>query len=140
MGLWIIWLILIVLLGLIELLTISLVTIWFVISGVLALIISFFIKNYIVQFAVFLIVGVILLITIKPILIKFIKDRKEKARIKKLIGSTAIVTKRITKKGNGLVKIDDKEWNACADKVIKKGEKVKILEINEEIVKVEKEK
>ena len=75
---WITWLILIIILGLIELLTINLTTIWFVISGALALIVSIFIDNYIIEFAIFVIVGVILNITTKPAMIKILKGYKEK--------------------------------------------------------------
>ena len=72
---WISWLILVILLSLIELMTINLTTIWFVISSTIALIISIFIDNFIIQFSIFVIVGVILLLTLKPMFIKYIKTR-----------------------------------------------------------------
>ena len=75
---WIAWLILVIILALIELLTINLATIWFVISGIVALIISIFIDNYTLQFSVFVIGGVILLITTKPILTKLLKQHNFK--------------------------------------------------------------
>lgn len=137
---WIIWLILVIILALIELLTINLASIWFVISGIIALIISIFIDNYTLQFSVFVIGGVILLITTKPVLTKMLKQHKEKTNADRIIGMTGIVTEKITKEKTGAVKIDGKEWTAFSDKQIKKGEKVKILEIKGVKVKVEKEK
>ena len=137
---WIIWLILVIILTLIELLTINLATIWFVISGIIAMIISIFVDNYTVQFSVFVIGGVILLITTKPILTKLIRQHKEKTNADRIIGMIGTVTEKITKDKNGAVKIDGKEWTAYADKQIKKGEKVKVLEIKGVKVKVEKEK
>lgn len=137
---WIIWLILVIILALIELLTINLATIWFVISGIIALIISIFIDNYTLQFSVFVIGGVILLITTKPVLTKLVKQHKEKTNIDRIIGMTGIVTEKISKDKNGAVKIDGKEWTAYSDKQIKKGERVKVLEIKGVKIKVEREK
>lgn len=137
---WIIWLILVILLSLIELLTINLATIWFVISGIIALIISIFIDNYTLQFGIFVIGGVILLITTKPVLTKIIKEHKEKTNVDRIIGMTGIVTEKITKDKDGAVKIDGKEWTAYSDKTIKKDERVKVLKIKGVKVKVEKEK
>ena len=75
---WIIWLLLTIILGLIELFTIKLTTIWFVISGLLAMIVSIYVNNYAIQFAIFAVVGVVLLLTTKPAMVKFLKERKEK--------------------------------------------------------------
>ena len=94
---WLIWLILVILLALIEVATINLTTIWFVVSGIIALIASLFIGNYIIQFGIFVIVGVILLITTKPFLTKFIKLHKVKTNIDRIIGMTGIVTEKISK-------------------------------------------
>ena len=137
---WIVWLILVIILALIELLTINLATIWFVISGIVALILSIFVDNYTVQFSVFVIGGVILLITTKPVLTRLIKEHKEKTNIDRIIGMTGTVTEKITKEKNGAVKIDGKEWTAYADKQIKKGEIVKVLEIKGVKIKVERER
>ena len=71
-----VWLLTIVILILIELATVSLTTIWFVISGLVALIISTFIDNYFIQFGVFVILGVFLFITTRPLLTKLIKVHK----------------------------------------------------------------
>ena len=137
---WVIWLILVIILTLIELLTINLATIWFVISGIFALVLSIFIDDYTIQFAVFVLGGVILLITTKPLLMKNLKEKKETTNADRIINKIAIVTETITKDKNGAVKIDGKEWTAYADKTIKEGEKVKILKIKGVKVKVEKEK
>ena len=64
------WLIIIILLVIVEAITVNLTTIWFVVSGLFALIISFFNNNFLIQFAVFTIIGILLLITTRPILKK----------------------------------------------------------------------
>lgn len=136
---WITWLILIIILTLIELFTINLGTIWFVISGILALIVSIFVDNYMIQFAVFLVAGVALLLTAKPRATKLLKKYKTK-NTDRIIGKIGIVTEKISKNGKGIVEVDKKEWTAISDVTIKKGEKVKILEIEGTKIKVEKEK
>ena len=136
---WLVWLILVILLTLIEIATINLTTIWFVVSGIVALITSLFIDNYILQFGIFVILGVILLITTKPFLTKFIKEHKVKTNIDRIIGMTGIVTEKIGKNEDGEVKVDGKRWTAYADEKIKKDELVKVLAIKGVKIKVEKE-
>ena len=60
--LWI-WLLIVVFLILIELATVNLVTIWYIASAVVSMILSIFIHNYLIQFLVFIILGTILLVT-----------------------------------------------------------------------------
>ena len=135
---WLVWLIIIILLALIEIITINLTTIWFVISGIIALIVSLFVDNYMIQFGTFVILGVILLITTKPFLTKFIKAYKVKTNIDRIIGMTGVVTEKIGKNEDGEVKVDGKKWTAYADKAIKKGDLVKVLEIKGVKIKVER--
>ena len=135
---WICWLILVILLTLIELMTINLATIWFVISGIIALIISLFIDNYTLQFTIFVLGGVLLLITTKPVLTKYLKNHKEKTNIDRIIGMTGKVTEKITKNENGAIKIDGKEWTAYADHTINKNDLAEVLEIRGVKVKVKK--
>ena len=135
---WVVWLIIVILLALIEITTVNLTTIWFVVSGIIALIISLFVGNYIIQFAAFVIVGVILLVTNKPFLTKFFKQHKVKTNIDRIIGMTGVVTQAIKKNDDGEVKVDGKKWTAYADKAIKEGNSVKVLEIKGVKIKVEK--
>ena len=53
-----IWLLIVVLLGILEVITTNLISIWFVISGILTMIISLFTDNLYIQIGVFVIVGV----------------------------------------------------------------------------------
>ncbi len=65
------WLILVIFLGMIELITVGLVSIWFVISGIVAMVLSFFIDNFVVQFGVFVILGVVLMLFTRKTLEKY---------------------------------------------------------------------
>ena len=132
-----IWLGIIIALTLIELLTVNLVTVWYIASAIIALIISLFVDNYLIQFSVFVIVGTILLFTTRDILLKYIVKNKEKTNLDRVVGMTGIVTEEITNKTPGEVKVDGKKWTAIADKIIKIDSTVKVLEINGVKLKVE---
>ena len=134
-----IWLGLVVTLTLIEVLTTNLVTIWYIASALVSLILSFFIDSYLIQFSVFVILGTILLFTTRDYLVKLIVKKKEKTNLDRVIGMTGIVTEEITKKKAGEVKVDGKRWTAIADKKIKVDSTVKVLEIDGVELKVEEE-
>lgn len=130
MELWIFWLILIFVLIVAEVSTVNLVTIWFIASGIVSLILSFFVDNFLVQFAVFVILGIILLITTRPILVKMTKVKNESTNLDRVIGMTAIVTETINKNEIGEVKVDGKRWSAISKKKIEVGEEVVVDDID----------
>lgn len=133
------WLIVSIFLGVIELITINLTTIWFVVSAICALLVSFFIDSFLIQMCIFVILGIVLLITTKPMLTKMLKTKDEKTNIDRVIGMIAVVTEDINKNNIGEVKVDGKRWSAISDKEIKKGTNVKVLEVNGVKLKVEEE-
>ncbi len=133
------WLIIIILLVIVEALTINLTTIWFVVSGIFALLISFFTANFLIQFSVFTILGILLLITTRPILKKIISEKSESTNLDRVIGMIGVVTKKIEKNGTGEVKVDGKAWTAYADNEIDTNSAVKVLLINGVKIKVKKE-
>lgn len=132
-----VWLGIVILLTIIELMTVNLTTIWFVVSGLVSLCISFTNNNFAFQFGVFVVLGIILLITTRPFLQKFLVREKEKTNVDRIIGMKGIVTEEITRKVIGEVKVDGKKWSAYADKKIKVGSTVKVLSIEGAKIKVE---
>ena len=121
---WLFWLILIIVLVVVEVSTTNLVSIWFIASGTLSLILSLFIDNFTIQFAVFVLLGLILLITTKPILNKFIHVKKENTNLDRVVGMVGIVTEQINKYELGEVKVDGKRWSAISNDKIQIGEDV----------------
>ena len=122
------WLIVIIVLSIIEASTVNLVCVWYIISAVLSLIISFFIEDFMIQFGIFAIVGTILLILTR----KLFKNKlvhKEKTNLDRIIGMRGVVTEDIGDLVIGEVLVDGKKWSAIANVPIKKGEKVKIVKI-----------
>lgn len=132
------WLFIVLLLSFVEFITVNLVTIWFVVSGIVSLVLSFFVDNFMIQFSVFVILGIILLLTTRSWLNKIIKLKKESTNLDRVIGMQGIVTEEITKTNPGEVKVDGKKWMAIANEKIKVNSIVKILEIDSVKLKVEK--
>lgn len=131
------WLGVIVVLGIIEALTISLVSIWFIASGLVALLLSFIVDNFMIQFAVFVLLGVILmLLTRKSLEEKLVK--KEKTNLDRIVGMKGVVTEEINEMNVGEVKVDGKKWSAISPDKLEVGEKVKILKIKGVKVEVER--
>ena len=135
-----IWLGIIIALTLIEISTVNLVTVWYIASAVVSLILSIFINNFFIQFLVFVILGTILLFTTRKYLLKIIGKNDQKTNLDRVIGMEAIVTQEINKNIDGEVKVDGKRWTAVSNKKIKVGSTVKVLEINGVKLKVEEVK
>ena len=132
-----IWLGIVIALIFIELLTVNLVTVWYIASGIVTLVLSVFIDSFFVQFLVFVILGTILLVTTREYLVKLIGSKKEKTNLDRVVGMNAIVTEEIKKNMPGEVKVDGKRWTAVANKKIKVDSTVKVLEIEGVKLKVE---
>ena len=125
----IIWLCIIILLVIVEVCTIQLTTVWFVVSGIISMILSIFINSIELEFAVFVLGGVLLLFTTRPYLMKKLKVKQSKTNLDRVIGMQGVVTEKIEKLSKGEVKVDGKRWSTFAENEIEKGKIVEILEI-----------
>ena len=132
-----IWFLIALILGIIEALTTNLVSIWFVLSALVSMIISYFIDNIAVQIGIFVVLGILLMPISKKIYRK-IKASNVSTNFDRIIGMKGIVTEDITKDSIGEVKVDGKRWSAYADTNISKGENIKVLSINSVKIKVKK--
>lgn len=135
-----IWLGIILFLTLIEVSTVNLVTVWYIASAIVAMILSIFVDSYFVQFLVFVVLGTILLLTTRDYLVKLIGHNQVKTNLDRVIGMEAIVTQEINKNKPGEVFVDGKRWTAISGKKIKVDSTVKVLEINGVKLKVEEVK
>ncbi len=126
MELWILWLILVFFLIVLEVCTVNLVSIWFILSGLVSLLVSVFYDNFLVQFAIFVLLGVFLLLTTRKFLKRYIEPNKEKTNLDRIIGETAIVTETILKNEIGEVKVDGKRWSAICGEQVEVGEEIVI--------------
>ena len=132
-----VWLGIVIVLIFIEAITVNLVTIWYIASALVSMLLSIFIKDFYIQFLVFVLLGTLLLITTRKYLVKIIGKKQEKTNLDRVVGMTAIVTEEIRKNTPGEVKVDGKRWTAISDKTIKVDSTVKVLDIDGVKLKVE---
>lgn len=123
------WLIIIIILIIIEAVTVDLVTIWYIASALVSLVLSLFIDSFFIQFLVFVLLGTLLLTTTRKQLLRLIGKKDEKTNLDRVVGMTGIVTEDISKNKVGAVKVDGKEWTAMSTKKISKDSVVKVLSI-----------
>ena len=113
----------------IELITVTLVTIWFAIGAIAAVITTFFTDSVVIQSIVFVVVSVLSLIITKPLVKKFKKFVITPTNSDRVIGKIGDVTKKISPNKYGEVKVFESIWTAKSDEEIKVGEKVRVLSI-----------
>ena len=127
-----VWIIFAVFMLICEILTTQLVSIWFVLGGIAAAITCIFTDDLLIQTLVFVLVSLIALLATRPLVKKFLKNKKEPTNSDRLVGRVAIVTMDIVNQtGEGQVNVDGKIWSAKSSDgcEIKSGANVKITSI-----------
>ena len=130
MEYWIIWLLVVFFLSFIEVITVNLVTIWFILSAIVSLLLSFFVSSFTIQFVVFAVLGIVLLLTTGKSLKRIFDQEKVRTNADRVIGMIGIVTQKIKKNVIGEVKVDGKTWSAISDNAIDIGEEVLVEKID----------
>lgn len=115
---WLFWLIMVVFLTFIEVITINLVSVWFIVSALISLFLSFAVDSFYIQFAIFVIVGLVLMLLTRPILVKKLVNTEEKTNLDRVLGMKGVVTEEISKFNIGEVKVDGKRWSAISEEKI----------------------
>ena len=138
---WKIWIILAGLFLILESITTGFLVFWFSIGSLIAMLVSFFIDNIIIQTAVFIVSSSLLLILTKPLVKKFIKNvDTHPTNYQSLVGKEGIVLEDIDSiNGTGQVKVKGELWSATSDTKIEKDAKVKVLSVNGVKLNVEKQ-
>lgn len=127
-----IWLGIALLMGVLEVSTSQLISVWFVLGALGAAVTCIFTDNIIIQIAVFVAVSVLSLIVTRPFVNKIKKVPQVATNADMNIGKVVKVIKDIDNSNStGEVKIDDVIWTARTldNSVVKKGEEVVIKSI-----------
>lgn len=138
MEAWIYWLIIMLILSFVEIITINLVTIWFVASAGIALLVSLVTESYYIQFLTFGICGLVIMVLTRPLLKKIMKKDNTKTNLDRVIGMQGICTEEISRNKIGEVKVDGKRWSAISPVKINAGDEVIITDIDGVKLKVKK--
>jgi membrane protein implicated in regulation of membrane protease activity len=126
---WVVWLILMVVFLIAEACTVSLVSIWFAVGSMGALIASMCDAQLWIQIAVFLVLSATLLACMRPFVKKFIKPKITATNADSIIGSEGFVTEDIDNlSARGQVKLGGMFWSArsTSGDPISKDTKVKV--------------
>ena len=115
-----------------EVLTAGFLIFWLSLGSLIAMVVSFFTDNLIIQTTVFLISSVILILATKPLVKKFANIETVKTNAEAIIGKKGLVTKDINSiNSTGQVKIEGELWSAIGknDMDIPKDTEVEVNEI-----------
>lgn len=125
------WLIIFAVTFIIEIATMSLVTIWFSAGALIAFLTQYNGLSILGQIITFIVTSIITFLLFRPALMKHIKTPRIKTNTDSLIGKTGEVLKDITPLSFGQVKVNNQVWTAKSLEgvEIKQGTLVEILEI-----------
>ena len=132
-GTYIFWLAAMIILLIVEGAVPGLVSIWFALGALAAMISSFFNAPFWLQLVWFVVVSLLSLCLTRPIVKKYVNAKVQPTNADALIGKDCIVTETINNiAGEGAVKISGQVWTArSADNAvpIEQGQVVKVKEI-----------
>lgn len=113
LNMTVLWLAILVVLVVIELLTMSLTTIWFAGGALVATIASLFGAPLALQVILFLAASALLLYFTRPIAVKYFNKDRVRTNAESLVGRQAIVISEIDNlQGIGQVNVGGMEWSA----------------------------
>ena len=129
----ILWLAGIILFAVLEAVTASaLVSIWFAVGSLAALIASFITDNFWIQLVVFFLVSVLVLCLVRPLTKKFFTPKTQPTNADRMVGQTAVVTETIDNlAAAGQVQLKGQTWTARSeeDTPIPSGARVTVTRI-----------
>lgn len=110
---YIFWAAAILIFGIAEAITVQLVSIWFLVGAIAALIAALCGASPVIQIIIFIAVSVLALVITRPLVKKYISPKKENTNADRVIGQIGIVTEDIDNiNAAGQVKADGKIWTA----------------------------
>lgn len=122
------WIIAMVVFLVIEAVTVGIVSVWFAIGALFAMVTAMLGANLWVQITVFLVVSAIALYFTRPLVKKFVNNKVEPTNADMLIGKECRVVETIDNlSGTGAVYVDGKTWTARTvdEEIISEGQLVK---------------
>lgn len=132
------WIVILVLAIIIELISYGLISIWFIPSIILTIILKAFgLNNIYIEIMIVLSLSTVLLIFTRPLVLKFLKPQNIKTNFDRILDMKGKIIKKVNLNDFGIVKVDGKEWRCYASKEIEVGKIVKIIKIDSNKLEVE---
>ncbi len=126
------WIALAVVLVLVEVASVQLVSVWFVLGAVCAAVTSIFTDSLVIQIVVFVSVSLAALVITRPLVKKFKTNRKKlNTNVDRLIDQTGVMLSDLTDpQAVGQAKVLGKVWSVKSDVMpLKKGDTVRVLAV-----------
>jgi membrane protein implicated in regulation of membrane protease activity len=127
-----VWLVLLVVFVVFEAATVQLVSVWFALGALAALIAAICHAPAWLQIVLFILISAVSFAVTRPLVKKFSTSKIQKTNADRCIGDTAVVTEEINNlEARGLVKVNGNIWSARneTDEIIAEGEKVTVIKI-----------
>ena len=127
------WIVMLVVFVVIEAITAQLVTIWFAVGSVAALIAEMLGAEVWLQWLVFVAVSAVVIIATRPLVKKITKQKVQPTNADRCIGQTAVVTEEINNiEAKGAVKVGGIVWSARSEtgEIIEAGKTVTVTKID----------
>lgn len=122
-----VWLLVAVIFGVVEAATVQLMSVWFAIGAVAAMVSALLGASVWLQFGVFLAVSILALACTRPFVKKVLKVKQVRTNADSVVGRVAAVTVEIAGPGEvGRVLVDGQDWAAVSEEgiPIPRGERV----------------
>lgn len=114
-----VWLLVAVIFGVVEAATVQLMSIWFALGAVAAMVSALLGASVWVQFGIFLAVSILVLAFTRPLVKKVLKVGRVHTNADSLVGRIAAVTVEISGPGEvGRVLVDGQDWAAVSEEGI----------------------
>lgn len=126
------WVVMLIAFGVLEALTVSLVSIWFCFAALVALIATALGASLGVQIAVFAVVSLVCMALVRPFAKKFLKTNIEKTNADRIIGEEAVVIEEISnRQATGQIRVRGAYWTARTEgeEGVPEGTLVRVLRI-----------
>ena len=130
---YIFWAVAIVVFAVLEAATAQLVSVWFIVGSIAALVSAFLGAPFYLQAIVFVGISAITLILTRPLIKRYIKPKGEKTNADRVLEQTGVVIEKIDNLAStGQVRADGKIWTARSEdsSVIESGSQVVIKRID----------
>ncbi len=108
------WTLIIVLAVIVEAITVDLVSIWFGVGAIGALIGQLLSFNKTIQIIIFIVLSIVCIILSRPLSKKYLRTNTIRTNLDRVIGKHALVTKAITPDNKGEVKVMGNYWSASS--------------------------
>ena len=131
MSITLVWTLVLVISVIVEAITIDLVSIWFAVGALIALIGEFLGLSQTLQIIVFVIVSLVCIFISRPLAKKYLRGNIVKTNLDRIIGKHCLVTETITADNKGEVKVLGTLWMATSlnNMTIQAGEYAEIVSI-----------